>query len=95
MAPDKSEDTPQPRADGEPPKLSFEQALQRLEQIVDEIEQGQVPLEESIDRYAEGIALVKQCRTILRKAEEKVQLLAKGEDGQLTPAGDLEEPPEP
>lgn len=79
----------------EQPKLSFEQALERLEEIVDQIERGEVSLEESIDRYAEGIALVKQCRAILAKAEEKIQLLAKDEDGRLAPAGELEEPADP
>jgi exodeoxyribonuclease VII small subunit len=74
-------------------KLSFEQALQNLEQIVTEIEQGKVPLEASIEKYAQGIALIKQCRAILETAEKKIQLLSRGEDGaQVT--GELEEPTE-
>jgi exodeoxyribonuclease VII small subunit len=73
-------------------KLTFEQALARLEQIVTAIEQGAVPLEQSIDKYAEGVELVKQCRRILDRAEKKIQLLGKGEGGQLEVAGELEEP---
>ena len=73
-------------------KLSFEQALEKLEAIVSQIEGGEVPLEQSIEKYAEGIQLVKQCRTILDSAEKKIQLLAQSEAGGLEPAGELEEP---
>jgi len=73
-------------------KLTFEEALEKLESIVSAIEEGKVPLEESIAKYAEGIQLVKQCRAILDDAEKKIQLLAKGEGGELTPAGELDEP---
>ncbi len=75
-------------------KLSFEQALAGLEKIVTEIEEGKVSLEESIEKYAQGIALVKQCREILDRAEKKIQVLAKGEGGQAEVTGELEEPPE-
>ncbi len=72
-------------------KLSFEQALQNLEQIVTEIEQGKVPLEASIEKYAQGIALIKQCRAILETAEKKIQLLSRGEDGSAQVSGELDE----
>lgn len=75
-------------------KLSFEQALQNLEQIVTEIEQGKVPLEASIEKYAQGIALIKQCRAILETAEKKIQLLSRNEDGAAQVSGELEDPPE-
>ena len=73
-------------------KLSFEKALEKLEQIVSEIEEGKVPLEASIDKYAEGTKLIGQCRAILDQAEKKIQLLAKGEGDALAPAGELAEP---
>jgi exodeoxyribonuclease VII small subunit len=74
-------------------KLTFEQALAKLEAIVSAIEAGEVPLEESIEKYADGIRLVKQCRAILDQAEKKIQLLAKAEDAPetLEPAGELAE----
>jgi exodeoxyribonuclease VII small subunit len=72
-------------------KLKFEQALAQLEEIVSRIEEGKVSLEESIAQYAEGIALVKHCRKVLDAAEQKIQLLAKGEGDALAPAGELEE----
>ena len=71
-------------------KLTFEQALEKLEKIVEQIESGQIGLEDSIARYEEGIKLVKQCREILDAAEKKIQLLAKGEGGHLVPEGELE-----
>ena len=76
------------------PKRTFEQALEKLETIVSEVEEGKVSLEESIDQYAEGVELVKQCRAILDKAEKKIQLLARGKGGGLAAAGELEELPE-
>ena len=72
-------------------KMSFEQAIQRIEEIVSEIEDGRVPLEESIDKYAEGIKLIEYCRTVLGRAEQKIQLLTKGQgqDQKLEAAGQL------
>lgn len=73
-------------------KPKFEEALARLERIVTEIEEGKVSLEESIDKYAEGIKLVKHCRGILDAAEQKIQLLTRGKGETLRPDGELEEP---
>ena len=73
-------------------KITFEDALARLEQIVAQIEEGEVSLEESIEKYAEGIKLIKQCRTILDGAEKKIQVLAKADDGSLAVERELEAP---
>jgi len=72
-------------------KLTFEQALEKLETIVEEIEQSKVSLEESISKYGEGMKLIKHCRQVLDAAEKKIQQLARGEDGKLEPAGKLPE----
>ncbi|MCP4376156.1 MAG: exodeoxyribonuclease VII small subunit [bacterium] len=72
-------------------KMSFEQALQRIEEIVSEIEDGSVPLEESIDKYAEGTKLIEHCRTVLGKAEKKIQLLTEAQGQKLQPDGQLPE----
>ncbi len=76
-------------------KMTFEQALARLEKIVSEIEAGKVPLEKSIEKYAEGIALIKQCRAILTSAESKIKLLTASEGQALEVAGELDEETEP
>ena len=64
-------------------KLTFEEALKQLETIAEQIERGTIGLEESIDKYEEGMALVKQCRDILSKAELKIQQLQQRADGTL------------
>ena len=64
-------------------KLTFEEALKQLETIAEQIEQGKIGLEESISQYERGMALVKQCRSILSKAEHKIQQLQERDDGTL------------
>ena len=71
--------------------LTFEQDLAKLERIVSEIEAGKVPLEKSIEKYAEGIGLIKQCRAILESAEKKIKLLTQGEGQALEVGGELAE----
>lgn len=62
-------------------KLSFEQALDQLEQIVDRLERGDVALDESIKIYDQGEALKKHCATLLKAAEDKVEKIRIGADG--------------
>jgi exodeoxyribonuclease VII small subunit len=66
-------------------KLSFEDALKQLETIAEQIEQGQIGLEESIEKYEQGMALVKQCREILSRAELRIEQLQEGENDKLEP----------
>ena len=58
--------------------LSFEQALQQLETIVQQLEKGQVPLEESIAIYEKGTALKAHCETKLRDAEARIEKIVIG-----------------
>ena len=62
-------------------KLTFEQAITRLEEIVKILEKGNAPLEKSLDIFAEGTELIKYCGAVLDNAEQKVVMLRKGEDG--------------
>ena len=64
-------------------KLTFEDALGKLESLAEQIERGQIGLEESIKKYEEGMGLVKHCRSILTKAEHKIQPLQEKSDGSL------------
>jgi len=64
-------------------KLSFEQALTQLETLTEQIERGQIGLEESITKYEEGMALVKQCRDMLTAAERRVERIQQRADGTL------------
>ncbi len=67
-------------------KLSFEEALTQLEGLAQQIERGEIGLEESITKYEEGMALVKQCRDILNKAELRVQKIQQRADGTVETA---------
>jgi len=67
-------------------KPTFEEALKQLETIAEQIERGQIGLEESIVKYEQGMTLVKQCREILAKAELRIQQVQERGDGTLTTA---------
>jgi exodeoxyribonuclease VII small subunit len=62
--------------------LSFEEAIKELTNIVGKIEQGQIPLQDSLEQYEKGMALIKQCRTILHKAEERIEKITKEQDSE-------------
>jgi exodeoxyribonuclease VII small subunit len=62
---------------------SFEQSLKNLETIVDKLEKGDLPLEESLKLFEEGVGLSATCRKELEAAEGKVQMLIKQRDGSL------------
>ena len=62
-------------------KMSFEQGLARLEEIVALLERGEVPLDESLALYEEGASLIKRCNAALTQAERRVSILLQGDDG--------------
>lgn len=57
-------------------KMSFEQTIKELTGIVSKIEQGQVPLQDSLEQYERGMALIKHCRGILSKAEKRIEKIS-------------------
>lgn len=59
--------------------MSFEEAIKELTNIVGKIEEGQIPLQDSLEQYEKGMALIKQCRKILQKAEERIEKITKEE----------------
>ena len=66
-------------------EMSFEAAMQELEQVVGKLERGDVALEESITLYERGAELKKRCEAKLKEAEEKVAAITLDADG--TPTG--------
>jgi exodeoxyribonuclease VII small subunit len=60
---------------------TFEEGLQELEQILAEIESGEMGLEESLIKYERGNFLIQHCRTVLNSAEKQIELLSKAPDG--------------
>lgn len=69
-----------------PPK-SFEAAVSELESIVQEMESGNLPLEDALARYQRGVTLLRHCQTTLSEAEQRVKVL-EGETLVDLPAGD-------
>ena len=64
-------------------EMKFEEALKRLEKIVEELENGSLSLDESLEKYEEGIKLSKMCSKKLEVARKKVEILLKSEDGSV------------
>lgn len=81
---------------------TFETAMDRLEAIVDEMEDGKIPLETLLVRYEEGMKLVKVCQERLAKAEQKIEMITRDSGGKKsvkpfdepTPAAASEQPVE-
>ena len=64
--------------------MSFESAMERLEEILQSLESGNEDLDTTLKLYEEGISLVKDCSARLEKAEQRVQLLQMQSDGSVT-----------
>lgn len=73
---------------GAPPKdiekMSFEEALAELRQIVERLEQGEVKLDEAIQAYERGAQLKQHCEAKLRDAQAKIEKIALGSDGAVS-----------
>jgi exodeoxyribonuclease VII small subunit len=84
MTSKKNDATPAPR---------FEEGMTRLEKIVEELEGGRLPLEESLTRFEEGVKLSKDLTRTLEEAEKRIERLVEGPSGPDTVAdGTLSEP---
>jgi len=57
--------------------FNFEKSLQQLDKVVAKMEQGDIPLEESLKHFEEGIKLIRDCQEALTDAEQKVEILTK------------------
>ncbi len=67
-------------------EIKFEEALARLEAVVDRLESGELPLEESLRLFEEGVHLTKICTHRLEEAERRISILLKNERGEMTEA---------
>jgi exodeoxyribonuclease VII small subunit len=65
-----------------PKKFNLEKSLADLENIVDELESGDLPLEKAMKKFEEGIKLTRGCQTALKEAEQKVEILLKSAGGE-------------
>ena len=64
-------------------KMSLEESMARLEEIVKEMESDKLSLEKSLKLYEEGIGLVEKCSSELENAKRKIQILQQGADGEI------------
>jgi exodeoxyribonuclease VII small subunit len=64
--------------------LKFEDCLTRLEQIVTALEAGNLPLEQSLKVFEEGVTLARRCSRYLDEAERRIEMLAKDDTGAVT-----------
>lgn len=64
-------------------KYKYEEAIKRLEDITEQLEKGDLSLEEALNFFEEGITLVKQCSTMLDEAENKIEVLVKDLKGDV------------
>ncbi|OGT95678.1 MAG: exodeoxyribonuclease VII small subunit [Gammaproteobacteria bacterium RIFOXYB2_FULL_38_6] len=55
--------------------FQFEKQMQRLNHLVSQMEQGDLPLEDSLKYFEEGISIIRQCQKVLQDAEQKVKVL--------------------
>jgi exodeoxyribonuclease VII small subunit len=67
----------------EPGGKKFESALEDLEQVVEQLESGELSLEESLAAFERGVGLVKFCNQRLNEVEKKIELLVKDKEGKL------------
>lgn len=70
--------------------MKFEEAIEKLDEIVRALEDGDTPLDRALELYEEGIALVRFCADKLDSAEQRINILIKGQNGEMTekPFGD-------
>ena len=80
-------------------KKTFEQSLKQLEQTVEQLETGDLPLEKAIKKFEEGILLSRQCGEMLDATEKKISILLKDQQGNVQEApffenGDADDDPD-
>ncbi len=64
-------------------EMKFEDALKKLENIVSGLERGDIPLDESLAKYEEGVKLVRFCQKKLQEAKKKIEILVKTKEGKI------------
>jgi exodeoxyribonuclease VII small subunit len=84
MAPPNNQNNPVDQNSTDVGQLTFERAIEELESIVKRLEDGRVPLEESVTIYERGEALKRRCEDLLRQAEARVQKITLDASGNPT-----------
>jgi len=66
-----------------PSSLDFEKSLDRLNQLVDKMEKGNLSLEESLKSFESGVTLIRHCQKTLKDAQQRVEILMKNQDSSV------------
>jgi exodeoxyribonuclease VII small subunit len=82
-----ADETAKPANNSDIAKMSFEEALAELQQIVQRLEQGDAKLDDAIKAYERGAELKKHCEQKLEEAKQKVAVIAKNPDGSVSARG--------
>ncbi len=64
-------------------KVNFEETMKQLEEIAGQLEKGDLNLDESVEKFEQGMKLSKQCSKILEEAEKRITILLKNSEGEL------------
>lgn len=64
-------------------KINFEETIKQLEEIAVQLEKGDLNLDESVEKFEQGMKLSKQCSKVLEEAEKRITILLKNSDGDL------------
>ena len=64
-------------------KKTFEEYLERLEAIADDLEEGDLPLEEALKKYEQALKAFRLCQQMLKKAEQRIEILLRNAEGEL------------
>ena len=62
---------------------TFESALQKLEETVDKLEEGAIPLDEALTTFESGVRWSRECNKFLENAEQRIEIILKNEDGEF------------
>ena len=65
-------------------ELSFEESMDQLEKIVEELEKGDLTLDQSVEKFKQGMEMSNNCSKLLDEAEKSITILLKGKDGEVT-----------
>ncbi|MAX22943.1 MAG: exodeoxyribonuclease VII small subunit [Phycisphaeraceae bacterium] len=71
-------------------KGKFEESIEQLEEIIEQIESGEIGLEDSITQYEKGTKLIEKCRAILDRAQARIAELTVDGNGELKASGDAQ-----
>jgi len=61
---------------------TFESALKKLEETVDKLEEGSMPLDEALNSFESGVRLSRECNKFLKNAEQRIEIILKNENGE-------------